>query len=181
MTETETEGLARSGMIAGLCPTTEANLGDGIFPADRFLTAKGAIAIGSDSHISVSPAEDLRQLEYSQRLRDRARNVLAGGPGQSTGRRLFDAALQRRRQGDGATGRCHRAGPSRRYLRARCRPPSPDRPHAAMPFIDSWIFSGGNPCVKDMFVAGQHVVTDRRHMHEDEIAKAYRKAVEKLQ
>ena len=92
-------------MIAGLCPTTEANLGDGIFPADRFLAAKGAIAIGSDSHITVSPAEDLRQLEYSQRLRDRARNVLAGGPGQSTGRRLFDAALERRRQVHGAAGR----------------------------------------------------------------------------
>ena len=80
-------------MIAGLCPTTEANLGDGIFPADRFLKGRGAIAIGSDSHISVSPAEDLRQLEYSQRLRDRTRNALAAGPGQSTGRTLLDQVL----------------------------------------------------------------------------------------
>ena len=47
--------------------------------------------------------------------------------------------------------------------------------------VDSWIFSGGNACVKDMFVGGQHVVADRRHVREDEIAIAYRKAVEKLQ
>jgi formimidoylglutamate deiminase len=74
----ETVALARSGAVAGLCPTTEANLGDGIFPAARFLDAGGAIAIGSDSQVTVSPADDLRQLEYSQRLAHRARNVLAG-------------------------------------------------------------------------------------------------------
>jgi cytosine/adenosine deaminase-related metal-dependent hydrolase len=93
MSAQETEGLARSGAIAGLCPTTEANLGDGIFPATGYLKARGALAIGSDSHITVSPAEDLRMLEYSQRLRERTRNALAGGPGQSTGASLFEAAL----------------------------------------------------------------------------------------
>src|SRR5205823_5907946 len=93
MTSEESSALAQSGAVAGLCPTTEANLGDGIFPAKDFLD-KGKIAIGSDSHITVSPAEDLRQLEYSQRLRDHARNVLAEGPGQSTGRSLYQAALK---------------------------------------------------------------------------------------
>lgn len=95
MTEAETRRLAASGCIGGLCPTTEANLGDGIFPATRFLQDGGAIAIGSDGRISVSPrAEDIRMLEYSQRLRDRTRNALAGGPGQSTGRTLFDAVCK---------------------------------------------------------------------------------------
>ncbi|NJM30968.1 MAG: amidohydrolase family protein [Rhizobiales bacterium] len=93
MTEAETQRLARSGVIAGLCPMTEANLGDGIFPARRFLAEGGSFAIGTDSQINVSAADDLRQLEYSQRLRDLERNVLADGPGRSTGRRLFDAAL----------------------------------------------------------------------------------------
>jgi formimidoylglutamate deiminase len=79
MTAGETAALARSGAIAGLCPTTEANLGDGIFPATDYMKPGGMIAIGSDSHITVSPAEDLRMLEYSQRLRDRARNALASG------------------------------------------------------------------------------------------------------
>ncbi|MFO0994072.1 MAG: formimidoylglutamate deiminase [Hyphomicrobiales bacterium] len=180
MTETETEGLARSGMIAGLCPTTEANLGDGIFPGDRFLAAKGAISIGSDSHITVSPAEDLRQLEYSQRLRDRARNVLADGPGESTGRRLFDAALS-----GGSKAMAQPVGAIAPGLRADICILDADHPalvgRTGDAVIDSWIFSGGNPCVKDMFIAGQHVVVDRRHVREDEIAQSYRKAVEKLQ
>lgn len=180
MTEGETEGLARSGMIAGLCPTTEANLGDGIFPADRFLAAKGAIAIGSDSHITVSPAEDLRQLEYSQRLRDRARNVLADAPGQSTGRRLFDASLS-----GGAKSMAQPVGAIAPGLRADICILDADHPaligRSGDAVIDSWIFSGGNPCVKDMFVAGQHVVIDRRHVREDEIAKSFRQAVKKLQ
>ena len=94
MTAAETEALARSGAIAGLCPTTESNLGDGIFPAVDYMRDGGGIAIGSDSHITVSPAEDLRMLEYSQRLRDRTRNALAAGPGQSTGRTLYEAALK---------------------------------------------------------------------------------------
>jgi formimidoylglutamate deiminase len=180
MTEAETEGLARSGMIAGLCPTTEANLGDGIFPADRFLSAKGAMAIGSDSHITVSPAEDLRQLEYSQRLRDRARNVLADGPGQSTGRRLFDAALS-----GGSIAMAQPVGTIAPGLRADICVLDADHPaligRTGDGIIDSWIFSGGNACVKDMFIAGQHVVIDRRHVREDEIAKSFRQAIDKLQ
>jgi len=180
MTEAETVGLARSGTIAGLCPTTEANLGDGIFPANRFLAAKGAIAIGSDSHITVSPAEDLRQLEYSQRLRDRARNVLADAPGHSTGRRLFDAALA-----GGALAMAQLVGAIAPGLRADICVLDADHPaligRTGDAILDSWIFSGGNDCVKDMYVAGRHVVADRRHKREDEIAAVYRKAVEKLQ
>jgi formimidoylglutamate deiminase len=180
MSEAETAGLAKSGAIAGLCPTTEANLGDGIFPADRFLAAKGAIAIGSDSHITVSPAEDLRQLEYSQRLRDRARNVLADAPGHSTGRRLFDAALA-----GGAQSMAQPVGAIAPGLRADICVLDAEHPlligRKGDEIIDSWIFSGGNTCVKDMFVGGRHVVANRRHVREDEIAIAYRKAVEKLQ
>jgi formimidoylglutamate deiminase len=78
MTESETLELAKSGAVAGLCPTTEANLGDGIFPADAFMKQGGAIAIGSDSQITISPAEDLRMLEYSQRLRDHVMRWLQG-------------------------------------------------------------------------------------------------------
>ena len=180
MTETETVGLAKSGAIAGLCPTTEANLGDGIFPADRFLAAKGAIAIGSDSHITVSPAEDLRQLEYSQRLRDRARNVLADAPGHSTGRRLYDAALA-----GGAQSMAQPVGAIAPGLRADICVLDAEHPsligRKGDELLDSWIFSGGNVCVKDMFVGGKHVVADRHHVREDEIAIAYRKTVEKLQ
>jgi len=92
MTENETRQMARSGAVAGLCPVTEANLGDGIFPARVFLDEGGRLGVGSDSNILISVPEELRQLEYSQRLALRARNVIAP-PGGSTGRMLFDRAL----------------------------------------------------------------------------------------
>jgi formimidoylglutamate deiminase len=93
MTEAETLRLARSGAVAGLCPITEANLGDGIFPAQAFCAAGGAFGVGSDSNVSIDARGELRMLEYTQRLLLRARNVLAA-PGQHTGRALFQRALE---------------------------------------------------------------------------------------
>ncbi|MBI2720052.1 MAG: formimidoylglutamate deiminase [Rhizobiales bacterium] len=179
MTAAETLRLAESGAIAGLCPTTEANLGDGIFPAVAYLAAQGAIAIGSDSHITVSPAEDLRLLEYSQRLRDLTRNALAGGPGQSTGRRLLDAALA-----GGARSMDQPVGVLAPGYRADIT--VLDSTHSALigrsgdTALNTWIFSAGNAAVKDVFVAGKHVVRDRRHYNEDAIAARFRSAVERL-
>ena len=101
MTATETTALAGSGAVAGLCPVTEASLGDGIFPAREFLDAGGRFGVGTDSNVLVGVTDELRQLEYGQRLKHRERNVLSGGPGVSTGRALFDApspaALRRSR------------------------------------------------------------------------------------
>lgn len=176
MTPGETVRLARSGAVAGLCPTTEANLGDGIFPATSYA---GALAIGSDSHISVSPAEDLRQLEYSQRLRDRTRNALAAGPGKSTGRTLFDKALAGGAQSMGQ--RTGRIAPGYRADFVVL-----DESHPALigrtgdQVLDSWIFSGGNPCVRDVFVAGRQAVADRHHRDEERIAKSFNAAVARL-
>ncbi len=179
MTGAETEALARSGAIAGLCPTTEANLGDGIFPAVDWMKHGGAIAIGSDSHITVSPAEDLRMLEYSQRLRDRTRNALAAGPGQSTGRTLYEAALKggarSMRQPVGAIAPGH-----------RCDVTVLDADHPLLAgrtqdgALDTWIFSGGNALVKDVFVAGRYLVKDRHHIHEETIARNFRAALRRL-
>lgn len=179
MTADETRRMAASGMIAGLCPTTEANLGDGTFPADVFLKSKGAIAIGSDSHISVGPAEDLRQLEYSQRLRDRTRNALASGPGKSTGRTLLAVALK-----GGAQSMAQPVGALAAGFRADITVLDDDHPaligRSEDSALDSWIFSGGNSCVRDVFVAGNHVVQDRRHIREEAILKNFRAAVKRL-
>jgi formimidoylglutamate deiminase len=179
MTEAETAGLARSGAIAGLCPTTEANLGDGIFPATRYIRAGGAIAIGSDSHISVSPAEDLRMLEYSQRLRDLTRNALAGGPGQSTGRSLHDAALA-----GGARSMAQPVGAIAPGHRADITVLDTGHPllagRAGDALLDTWIFAVGNAVVKDVLVGGRRVVVDRHHINEDEIAARFRAAVKRL-
>jgi formimidoylglutamate deiminase len=89
MTDEEITRLARSGAVAGFCPVTEANLGDGIAPAAPFMRAGGTAGIGTDSNVRIRVSEELRQLEYSQRLRDRARNVLAAQSAHSTGRTLF--------------------------------------------------------------------------------------------
>jgi formimidoylglutamate deiminase len=90
--EHELSMIAQSGAVVGLCPTTEANLGDGIFPAREFLSMGGRIAIGTDSQVANNPAAEFRMLEYSQRLKHRQRCVLATET-QSVGRRLFSAAL----------------------------------------------------------------------------------------
>ncbi|CAN5379391.1 formimidoylglutamate deiminase [soil metagenome] len=176
MSESETTRLAKSGAVAGLCPTTEANLGDGIFPATAY---KGAMSIGTDSHISVSPAEDLRQLEYSQRLRDRTRNALAGGPGQSTGRSLFDKALA-----GGAQAMAQKIGRIAVGYRADFVVLDPDHPsligRSGDQALDSWIFSGGAPCVRDVYVAGKQVVADRHHIDEERILNAFRATVARL-
>ncbi len=90
---TKSLGIARRGAVAGLCPVTEANLGDGIFDLPRFIAAGGRYGIGSDSNVLIGVADELRQLEYAQRLAQRARNVAATGAGVSTGRSLFAAAV----------------------------------------------------------------------------------------
>jgi formimidoylglutamate deiminase len=179
MTEAETAGLAKSGAIAGLCPTTEANLGDGIFPADSFIKAGGAIAIGSDSQITISPAEDLRQLEYSQRLRDRTRNSLAPAAGASTGRGIFEAALK-----GGAS--CLDQPTGAIEVGRRCDILVLDDGHPVMlgragdAALDAWIFSAGNAAVKDMIVGGAHVVQDRQHVDQDRIQKRFAETVRRL-
>ena len=179
MSAKETTSLAASGAVAGLCPTTEANLGDGIFPAVDYLKSGGVIGIGSDSHISVSPAEDLRWLEYSQRLRDRTRNALADGPGQSTGRSLYLRALkggaQALAQPAGAIAPGYRADIT--VLDADCDALIGRSSDAA---LDTWIFSGGNSCVKDVFVAGLPVISNRHHALEDQIARDFRSVIERL-
>lgn len=179
MTQGETQRLAKSGAIAGLCPTTEANLGDGIFPADHFMRQGGAVAIGSDSQITISPAEDLRMLEYSQRLRDRTRNALASGAGASTGRSLLDAVLK-----GGAA--CLDQPMGTIAVGRRCDTAVLDEMHPAMigragdAALDTWIFSAGNAAVKDVIVGGLHVVKDRRHIDEDRIQKKFTETVRRL-
>lgn len=179
MTPAETAALARSGAIAGLCPTTEANLGDGIFPAVDFMGQGGAIAIGSDSHITVSPAEDLRMLDYSQRLRDLTRNALAGGPGRSTGRSLYESALK-----GGARSMRQPIGAIAPRYRFDVTVLDADHPllagRAEDSALDTWIFSGGNALVKDVFVGGAQVVKDRHHINEDQIARNFRAALRRL-
>jgi len=186
VTADETRRLAASDAIAGLCPTTEANLGDGLFPLKAYLDAGGAIGIGSDSHISVSPVEELRWLEYGQRLVSRHRNIAADERTPSTGGRLFALALAGgARASGGGIGRISAAlRPSSTGARADLVVLDDAAPllagRDAAHVIDSWLFAGNANLVRDVMVGGEWVVRDARHRDEERIASRYRETVERL-
>lgn len=174
----ETTDLAATGAVAGLCPITEASLGDGIFDGARWLSAKGNLAIGSDSNIRISLSEELRQLEYTQRLRDHARAVLAETGG-STARRLYDAALA---GGAQATGRkSGQIAPGYRADLLALDGNAVDLVgRSDDTVLDTWIFTAGDKLVRDVWAAGRHVVKDGRHIRRDAILTDYRRTMRRL-
>jgi formimidoylglutamate deiminase len=170
----ETEGLARTGAVAGLCPLTEASLGDGIFDGVRWTAAGGAFAVGSDSNIRISLAEELRQLETSQRLRDHTRAALAT-EARSTGRRLLEDAA---RGGAQAAGRQAGAiAPGRWADLLALDGAHPDLAGLSGDrALDTFVMAGGRGMVAHVWSAGRHMVQDGRHMARDAIVSAYRRA-----
>ncbi len=178
MDEDETRDLASSGAVAGLCPLTEANLGDGLFPAVDYLDEAGLIGIGSDSHIRIDLAEEIRLLEYGQRLMRRERNVLAE-PDQSTGRRLFEACLS---GGTQALQQKHpRIAPGWRADFVEL-----DTGHASLvgrqgdALLDSWLFTGDARMVRSVHVGGRECVRDGRALARDSVDKAWRKTLTEI-
>jgi formimidoylglutamate deiminase len=179
MTAGETLSLAATGAIVGLCPLTEANLGDGMFDGVGWTRAGGRFGIGTDSNIAIDAAAELRQLEYSQRLRHHARNVLPAGEGTSTGRALFDAAL---------AGGAHAlsAGRSGIEVGASADLVALDPGHPSLlgancdQWLDGWVFATARPVVSAVWVRGQQVVADGCHRGRAEVAAAYRRALAKL-
>lgn len=173
----ELRGIAKSGAVAGLCPTTEANLGDGLFPLAEYLDAGGTLGIGSDSQISVSPVEELRWLEYGQRLITQQRNVAARAAGASVGETLWNAAQCGGAQASGqpvfdigARADLIVLDDASPLLAAR------DQRNV----LDTLVFAGNIPLVKHVMVNGDWIVRDFRHRDEEAIAARYRAAVEQL-
>lgn len=171
LTVTETDALAASGAVAGLCPLTEANLGDGVFPGARFLAAGGRIATGTDSNILIDPAQELRALEYSQRLTHRARNVLASTEQRSVARRLFDATLAGGDQALGVSSGLAVGLPADVVtLRGD---------HAALAgkrgdqLLDSWVFAAREGCVDGVWRGGRQVVASGRHIDAEPVTTRY--------
>ena len=178
MTAEETSRMARSGAVAGLCPITEANLGDGVFPAEAFLADGGRFGVGSDSNVEMTAAGELRMLEYSQRLTQRARNVLSDPDQPSTGQRLFEAALLGGAQALGCTAGLQ---PGARANFVVLDADHPDLAAAAdADLLDTWIFSAGRAAVHKTAVGGRIVVEHGRHHARQAIDHAYRAAVARL-
>src|SRR6056297_1265155 len=180
MTPDETTRLAATGAVAGLCPITESNLGDGIFDGVRYLGAGGHAGVGSDSNVHIALFDELRTLEYSQRLRDRSRAALAT-EGASTGRRLFDMAFAGGAQAGGRDAGRIAPGASadlvaldtdNEWLYNRTGDAA----------LDTAIFGGhGQTCVTDVWSGGRHVVQAGRHIRRDAIRARFRAAMAALE
>ncbi len=183
-TAAELAAVASSGAVVGLCPMTEASLGDGIFPAARFMAERGRIGIGSDSNVRLDAAEELRLLEYGQRLEQRARNVLAAAGGASTGRSLFEAALDggwQALQGGAASavGPGLVAGASLDLVSlARADASLLERSEDEL--LDSWIFSGGRGAIDCVWRAGVKLVEAGRHRARGPLLTRYAAALKRL-
>ncbi|KAA0969396.1 formimidoylglutamate deiminase [Aureimonas fodinaquatilis] len=177
MTEQETANLARSGAVAGLCPVTEANLGDGIFNAVHYLEAEGRFGIGSDSNIRISTVEELRQLEYSQRLLHRQRAVLAPAGG-SVGRTLYDGALAGGAQALGRPSGSIQPGMLADMIALDASRFAGFAQDDGI--LDGFLFTGDKNAVMDVWSAGRHMVRRGRHIRRKAIAKQYEQTLSKV-
>ncbi|WP_121062263.1 formimidoylglutamate deiminase [Chachezhania antarctica] len=175
MTPDETLGLAATGAVAGLCPITESNLGDGIFDGVRYMDAGGRIGIGSDSNLRISLAEEIRVLEHSQRLRDRGRAMLASAD-KSSARRIFDAVAAGGAQAAGRDAGRIETGAWADLLALDTSHPDLDR-LTGDTALDAFVFAGSATHVADVWSGGRHVVQNGRHARREEIVAGYRRAL----
>ena len=172
MTDDETRAMAATGAVAGLCPVTEANLGDGTFNAPVFCAAGGKFGVGTDSNVLIGATDELRQLEYSQRLKLQARNVMTSASRSSTGRTLFDGALAGGSQALGAPGGLA-AGLAADIV-------SLDADSLALAggsgdsILDGWIFASARSPVDCVWTSGRRVVTNGRHHRAESVAAGFR-------
>ena len=175
----EVQRMAQSQAVAGLCLTTEANLGDGIFPAVDFLAQGGRMGIGSDSHVSLSVVEELRWLEYGQRLRDQRRNRMYRADQPMVGRTLFDAALAGGAQAMGQPVRGLAVGQRADWLVLDGNDPylATARDDA---ILNRWLFAGGDRQVRDVLVNGQWVIRDGHHADEVDSCRDFTRVLKEL-
>lgn len=178
-TKAEIRALAASGAVVGLCPLTEASLGDGIFDGADYLAAGGRFGVGTDSNIQIDAAAELRQLEYEQRLARRARNVMTIQEGESTGRRLFASALA-----GGAQALQQPIGALVPGLRADIALLDETCPDLASrhgdEWLDTWIFVAGRTAVKTVLAGGEIVVEAGRHRMRPAIEARYKRVIANL-
>ena len=178
LTDTERQAIARSQAVAGLCPTTEANLGDGVFPAVEFEKEQGRWGIGSDSHVSLSIVEELRTLEYGQRLRDQQRNRLYRSEQNSIGDNLFKQALI------GGNQACDVSLGLTTGHRADFMVLDDTHPFIAASepkdLLNRWLFACNENLIKDVYVAGKHTIKNFQHEHQESSRQAFMKVIKKV-
>jgi formimidoylglutamate deiminase len=179
MTQEETQRMAAAGVVAGLCPVTEANLGDGIFNGPQFTSCGGRFGIGSDSNVLVGVADGLRQLEYAQRLHSRQRNVMSRGEGASTVRTLYEVAAQGGAAALGAPEAVLAPGSPADIVSLDAANPAllerrGDR------ILDAWIFAARTSPVDCVWVGGRKRVEAGRHQARERIVARYQRSLGRL-
>ena len=171
--------MAKSGAVVGICPTTEANLGDGLFPAVEFTDQGGRFGVGSDSHVSVTAFEELRWLEYGQRLKHERRNRLHGGKQANVGGYLYGGALE-----GGAQALGQKVGRIEEGCKADLLVLDARHPLLANvkddDILSRWIFAGASRMIRDVMVGGDWVIQDSRHPDEIEAGRAFAAAMRPL-
>ena len=174
LTEVEVQRIATSGATVAICPTTEANLGDGLFPLRKFIAADGRFGVGSDSNTSVSPVEELRWLEYGQRLVERERDIAVDAREASVGALLLAHAVE-----DGRRSSQQPASADQDLLILDAGAPALI---GAVPenLQDRFVFAGNQRLVRDVVVAGNKVVENGRHPQAEPIAEGYRRKLKQL-
>ena len=178
--DAEVAAIAGSGATVGLCPLTEANLGDGIFRAGDFFAQGGHVGIGTDSNIATAAWDELRMLEYSQRLRHRQRNILSGDRQPHVGAHLWARAAE---GGGRAAGRATGAiasGQAADFCEIVCDEPGAMAAVASEATLDFHVFAGRHPRVGDVHVGGRKVIAAGRHPNEAEIVADYARAMTRL-
>ena len=177
LADDECRSLAKSGAVAGLCPTTEANLGDGLFPVVDYLQQRGSFAIGSDSQVTLSPTEELRLLEYGQRLLHQKRTLLADEQIPSVGETLYRGAVAGGTRALGVDTGSIRTGARADLLVLDSQHPSLYGKTGSA-ILDSWIFAGHSNPVKDVMVGGQWCVKDGIHPKQEIVADSFRRMID---
>ncbi|MDB5618152.1 formimidoylglutamate deiminase [Tardiphaga sp.] len=178
-TPNEIRRMALGGAVAGLCPVTEANLGDGTFSAPDFIGQGGTFGIGTDSNVLIGVSDELRQLEYSQRLARQMRNAVTSEATPSTGRTLFDHALKGGAQALGVAAVGLVEGASADIVAL-------DHDNAALAaragdaILDSWIFAARRSAVDAVWVRGRKLVQDGRHHAGEAIAQRFHATLQRL-
>ena len=178
MSEQETTNLAQTGAVAGLCPITEANLGDGIFNGAAFLNAGGAFGIGTDSNVQISLPGELKLLEYSQRLRERARNVMIVGDG-SVGHALYTRAAKGGAQALGRNAGEIGIGKLADLMAINSEDPALFA-LSQQQVLDGFVFAAKENAVTDVWSAGRHCVVNGRHINHDKIVSKYKSEIRLL-
>jgi formiminoglutamate deiminase len=179
MTADETRRMAEMGVVAGLCPVTEANLGDGVFNGPYFTACGGGLGIGSDSNVLIGVADELRQLEYAQRLHCKQRNVMTRAEGESTGRMLYQTAANGGSIALGAPPSVLAPDLPADIISLDSKNPALLERHGDK-VLDAWIFAARNNPVDCVWVGGQRRVETGRHLAREPIIARYRRSIARL-